>query len=141
MTDCYFSYRPLLNKLVAIKTGLAPTEIERLVGTVEEGLGMLAGAILAALEEEEAAPVPTEVDWTAVRQALTRMEPLLAASNMRANQVFEENRAQLKTALGSSAVELEQQIEHFRYPEALETLKQAWGVYQELAGENGRETP
>jgi len=126
---------------VAIKTGLAPTEIERLVGTVEEGLGMLAGAILAALEEEEAAPVPTEVDWTAVRQALTRMEPLLAASNMRANQVFEENRAQLKTALGSSAVELEQQIEHFRYPEALETLKQAWGVYQELAGENGRETP
>ncbi|MDP2795174.1 MAG: PAS domain S-box protein [Sulfurisoma sp.] len=117
----------------AIRTGRDQAEWERLAGTVEAELGALTGAILSLLGEEETAPVPAELDWAAVRQALTRLEPLLAASNMRANQVFGENSSQLKAALGSLGVDLEQQIEHFRYPEALEILKQAWAEIPGLA--------
>ena len=116
----------------AIKAGRDPAEIERLAAAVEAGLGTLAEAILSTLAEEGVHDVPAKIDWVAVRQVLAQLEPQLAASNMRANHIFEENRALLKAAIGPLAAELEHRIEHFGYPEALEILMQARGEFPEL---------
>jgi len=74
-----------------------------------------------------------EVDWPLVRQVLAELVPLLASGSMQANQNFENHAALLKTALGPLGTELEQRIVHFRYPEALETLKQVQQGKPELA--------
>ncbi len=115
-----------------VKAGNNAERIEALAGGVETEWQRLAAAILAALPEE-ASSAPVEVDWPAVHQVLAELEPLLAASSMQANDVFEENLARLKTALGPLGVELERQIENFLYPEALQTLRRAWQEHPELA--------
>ena len=116
----------------AIHTGREPAEIERLAGIVEASLRALTEAILAALPEAEPHQAPAVVDWAAVRQTLTQLEPLLVASNLRANQLFETHDAALTAALGALAVELEEHIRRFRYPEALETLGRIWRECPEL---------
>jgi two-component system sensor histidine kinase/response regulator len=118
-----------------IKEGRDAAEIERLTSAVESELQRLTGAILAALPEEVAAPYAGEVDWTVVQQVLAELEPLLAAANMQANQHIETHAALLKAALGPLGVDLEQRIEHFLYPEAIETLKQARGEHSELTAQ------
>lgn len=65
-----------------------------------------------------------EVDWSVVRQVLADLEPLLDNSSMQANLLVETHAALLKAALDPLGAELEQRIEHFLYPEALEVLKQ-----------------
>ena len=62
------------------------------------------------------------VDRAALRQALAELEPLLGASDVRANQVFAAHRALLMAAFGPLARELEQRIERFEYFEALDIL-------------------
>ncbi len=115
----------------ALKQGGDAARIEELAGVVEGELQRLAGAILAALPE--AAPsAPVEVDWPAVHQALTELEPLLVASSTEANEFIETRAALLKAALGPLGTDLERQIESFLYPEALETLKRARGEHPEL---------
>ncbi|BCB27713.1 hypothetical protein SKTS_25990 [Sulfurimicrobium lacus] len=109
----------------AIRDGSDAAAIEQLAGAVEREFQQLAAAIRAVLPEETAAPFAGEVDWTVVRQVLVELEPLLAAANMQANQRIEIHAALLRAALGSLGAELEQRIEHFLYPEALEILKQA----------------
>ena len=121
-----------------IKEGRDAAEIERLAGTVETELLRLTAAIRAALPEEEAAAtLAGEVDWPAVRQVLGELEPLLAVSSMQANRVIETHSTRLKVALGPLGVELEQQIEHFLYPEALATVKRARQEHPELAAQRG----
>lgn len=105
---------------VAIRDGRDATTIERLMGTVEAELQLLAAAIRAALPEE--ARAPRAVDGEAVRQVLDELEPLLAASSIEANQLMTTHGALLRAALGPLGLELENRIEHFLYPEALETL-------------------
>ncbi|MBU1775588.1 MAG: hypothetical protein KJ899_02985, partial [Gammaproteobacteria bacterium] len=73
-----------------------------------------------------------EVDWTAVRQVLAELEPLLATGSMQANRIFATHAALLKAALGPLGAELEERIEHFLYPEALETVKRARQEHGEL---------
>ncbi|MFA5824768.1 MAG: response regulator [Gallionellaceae bacterium] len=116
----------------AIKNGRDATEIEQLAGTAETGLQRLIAGILTALPEEATAPYAGELDWAAVRQILAKLEPMLTASSVQANQVFETHAAQLKAALGPLGEELQQQIERFLYPEALETLKHAREQHAEL---------
>jgi hypothetical protein len=53
----------------------------------------------------------------AVRKVLAELEPLLAADDMQANRLVETHAALLKAALGPPAVELEQLVEQFLYPE------------------------
>ena len=108
----------------AIKDGQDASVIERLVDALETELQRLIAAIRAALPETTL-PVASVVDWQAVRQVLAELEPLLAASNIQANELMEAQGALLKTALGPLSLELEHQIEHFLYPEALATLNRA----------------
>jgi two-component system sensor histidine kinase/response regulator len=116
----------------AIKNGRAAPEIEVLADAVENELQHLIAAILAALPEEAVSLYAGAVDWTVVRQVLDELEHLLAAANMQANRLIETHAALLKAALGPLGEELEQRIEHFLYPEALETLKQAQREIEEL---------
>ena len=108
----------------AINDNRDAAEIERLTGAAESELQRLTASILAALPKEAAAP-KNEIDWALARQVLAELEPLLSVSSMEANQLIETHAALLKAALGPLGAELEQRIEHFLYPEALETLKQA----------------
>ncbi|MBU4263581.1 MAG: response regulator [Proteobacteria bacterium] len=119
---------------VAIKEGHDATDIERLVRTLETALQQLVARIRTALPEEAAAPYVGEVDWTVVRQVLAELEQMLAASSAQVNQIIETHAALLKVALGPLGAELEQQIGHFLYAEALETVKQARQEHPELAG-------
>ena len=116
----------------AIHAGREPAEIERLAAVAESGLRTLAGALLATLPEAASPQSREAVDWTAVRQVLGQLEPLLAASNLRANQLFETHDTTLFDALGALAVELGEHIRRFRYPEALETLVRIWRECPEL---------
>ena len=117
----------------AIKGDRDAAEIERLAGALEIKLQELVAGIRTALPQEAAMPYAGEVDWTLVRQVLAELEPLLAASSVQANQVVETHAALLKAALGPLGAELEQLIEHFLYPEALETVKRVRQEYTELA--------
>jgi two-component system sensor histidine kinase/response regulator len=117
----------------AIKDGRDAVTIGRLANTLEIGLQELVAGIRKALPQEPAAPWVGEVDWARVRQVLAELEPLLATGSMQANQIFETHSLLLKAALGPPGEELEQRIEHFRYPEALETVKRVRQEYTELA--------
>lgn len=116
----------------AIKAGDDAADIERLVDAVESELLRLSAALHAALPDEAMAPVAGEADWSLVKQILDELEPLLGNASMQANLLVEAHAARLKAALGSLGAELEQRIEHFLYPEALETLKRARGEHLEL---------
>jgi two-component system sensor histidine kinase/response regulator len=126
-------WQPAADLETAIQAGSEPVEIERLAAAVEADLGRLTGAILAALGEEDEIPVPAEVDWVVVRQVLNQLRPLLAAANMRATQLFKENGPQLRAALGPLGLEMEQQIESFRYDVALAILDRARNEFPNLA--------
>ena len=69
------------------------------------------------------------------QQELAELEPLLAVSSMQANRVFEKHAALLKAELGSLGSELERQIGHFLYPEALDILKRVSEKYPELGAQ------
>ena len=119
----------------AVKEGNDAARIEELAGAVESELQRLSAAIRAALPEEAAALYAGEVDWAVVRQVLDRLESLLAASSIQANDLFEENAALLKAALGPVGATLELRIEGFLYPEALQTLKRARQEHPELVAQ------
>lgn len=117
----------------AIKDGRDAAEVDRLAIATESELQRLTAAILAALPEEPVSPYTTgEVDWPAVRHVLAGLEPMLAASSMQANQIIDAQAALLTAALGPLGAELQRQIEHFLYPEALATLKRAQEKHPEL---------
>ncbi|MBU0622345.1 MAG: PAS domain S-box protein [Gammaproteobacteria bacterium] len=116
----------------AIKGGRDVAAIGRLAHTLEIGLQELVAGIRTALPDEAAVPHVGEVDWTAVRQVLAELEPLLATGSMQANRIFATHAALLKAALGPLGAELEERIEHFLYPEALETVKRARQEHGEL---------
>jgi two-component system sensor histidine kinase/response regulator len=106
---------------VAIRDGLDAATIERLTGAVETDLQRLVTAVRAVLPDKTL-QVAREVDWPAVRQIVAELEPMLATSSIQANELMEAHGALLKAALGPLGLELAQRVEHFLYPEALETL-------------------
>ena len=116
----------------AIREDRDATEIERLAGIVETELRRLTKAIRMVLPEVAATVVAEEADWPAARRVLAELEPLLAVSSIRANQFIEAHGTLLKATLGPLGAELEQHVEHFLYPEALEALKRARDEYPEL---------
>ncbi|MEJ2618693.1 MAG: PAS domain S-box protein [Candidatus Thiodiazotropha sp.] len=118
----------------AFKAGADTAEIERLASAVETELQRVTAAILSALPTQTTSAYTNEVDWTRVREVLAELEPMLAASNVQANQLIERHGALIEAALGPLSKELKQCIDHFLYPESLATLRQARQAYPELAG-------
>ena len=147
------SARLLAHTLKGTSANLGVTSLRMLAAELETGLrdgrdaaglGLLAAAVetesrritaalLAALPEQTTTPYAGEVDWSVVRQALAELEPLLAASNMKANHMVETHGALFKAALGSLGEELNRNTERFLYAEALEILKRARQEHPELA--------
>lgn len=117
----------------AIKEGRDVVEIGRLAGTTDTELQALTAALSVGLPEEAELPVASAVDWAAMRKVLAELELSLAASSVQANHLIETHAPLFKTALGPLGAELEWQIEHFLYPEALQTLRQAQQEHPELA--------
>ena len=62
------------------------------------------------------------MDWPQVTDVLRRLEPLLAADNTSANDLFEQTGSLLISALGAKARQLGRQIQDFDYADALQTL-------------------
>ncbi|QQS54954.1 MAG: PAS domain S-box protein [Candidatus Competibacteraceae bacterium] len=107
----------------ALAAGDEPAAVAARVEAVAAEIAPLTGKILAVLAEDAEPGRVLEVDPAALGRVLAELEPLLAASKLRANQVFSAHRALLKAAFGPLWVELERRIEHFEYPEALDILR------------------
>ncbi len=107
---------------------------ERLIHALTSELQHLTAAVLAALPDVTASHV-VEADWLLLQPLLEQLEPLLEASSTQANVFIEPHTSLLKAALGNLGAELEQQIEHFLYSEALVTLKHARVVYPRLTAQ------
>ncbi len=114
----------------AFKSSDNAAEIEKKRNAVEVALIHLTNALSAALPENSEAG--HEVDWPEVRQILSDLEQLLSTSDMQAHLSIEDHAPLLKAALGALGDELEQQIGHFRFSDALETLKLARAEHPEL---------
>ncbi|MBU0750532.1 MAG: Hpt domain-containing protein, partial [Gammaproteobacteria bacterium] len=115
----------------AVRAGNDQARTEALVGTMDADLKRLATTILAAVPDP-APPAPAVIDWAAVRRLLAELEPLLGASSMRANMLWDDNAALLRAALGTTGVTLGDHIKAFLYPEALDSLRQAQAEHPEL---------
>ncbi len=108
-------------------------EIEHLARQVENALAPLAEAILVALPGADGKAMSSEVDWPTVRRALADLEPLLAASNTRANIICEKHDTLLKTAFGEQGQQLVKLIYKFDYPEARNIAHRLHAQYPQLA--------
>ncbi|MDG4554369.1 MAG: PAS domain S-box protein [Candidatus Competibacter sp.] len=107
----------------AIAAGDEPARVAARIDAVAAEIVPLTGKILAVLAEDAEPDRAPEVDRAVLRRALAELEPLLAASKLRANQVFAAHRALFKAAFGPLGAELERRIERFEYPEALDILR------------------
>ena len=92
--------------------------IERLASELTTLLAAWRRVLPAQAEVEEAGAV----DWPQVTDVLRRLEPLLAADNTSANDLFEQTGSLLISALGAKARQLGRQIQDFDYADALQTL-------------------
>jgi two-component system sensor histidine kinase/response regulator len=115
----------------ALKDNADPTTIEAGIAAVDDALQPLVAALLACMNEATA-PTPATLDWAALRQLFDELEPLLAAGNTQANQLCAAHATALRAAFGQRATELEQRVDHFLYPEAMDTLRQLRQAYPEL---------
>ncbi len=116
----------------AIKAGVPAAAVEPLAERAEQQLQQLAAACRAVEADQVAAQQPRIVDWAEVRRLLAELEPLLADSSMSASLLFDNHGDLLAAALGPWGEELAQQIDHFLYPEALETLRRLKAAIPEL---------
>jgi HPt (histidine-containing phosphotransfer) domain-containing protein len=116
----------------AIKNEENLTEIKQLAAEVECELQQLIASIHTFLPAEIEIAYQGKIDWAEIRQTLLMLETMLVDSSAEANKLIETHAPQLKAALGILGGELEQQIEMFCYPEALEVIKQAQEKYPVL---------
>ncbi|MGR8929613.1 MAG: response regulator [Gammaproteobacteria bacterium] len=64
-----------------------------------------------------------DIDWIEVRSIVINLESVLGDSSTDANLIFEKHAAVLRAAFGPLGKELEQQISHYLYTEALDVLR------------------
>jgi HPt (histidine-containing phosphotransfer) domain-containing protein len=107
----------------AIKNGAEATTLEPQIAVLEAELARICAAIIARVPDEAAVTFSGKLDFAAVRKVLAELEPLLAAADIQANEIFSTHAPLLKAALGASGVELERHIRNFAYADALETVK------------------
>ena len=122
----------------ATKAGATANAVEPVVERLQQQLQDLVVACRAIEAGDSAVQTSRIVDWAEVRRVLVELEPLLADSSMRASLLFDNHSELLVAALGPWGVELAQRIDHFLYPEALETLRQLESVIPELNAHRGR---
>jgi two-component system sensor histidine kinase/response regulator len=114
--------------------GTGQEALDRLAVTLVDRYAAISAAILAASEAPpETGALPVAVDWPAARALIGELEELLAAANLRANQLARSHASLLHGALGGFAGEFEEALNRFRYPEALAVLQSARQALAPLA--------
>ncbi len=98
--------------------------------------GAANGRRTAADDAGQAPPLataPVGVDWPGVRALLARLEDLLQADDIEANQLFHESAKMLRPALGEQVDCIERQLNGFEYGMALASIRAARAACPELA--------
>jgi len=106
----------------AIKADQSITEITPVMSRFGAMLEAM-GTTLEQLPEHEPAQAAAAADPAEVRRILSELEPLLEAGDILANQLVEQSRDILVLSFGEAAQRLEDAVESFDYPRALEELK------------------
>ena len=83
----------------------------------------LVAALVAALPPDAEATMPGTVDPHALRDAVQRLEELLAEDAMEAIDVFEAAAPMLKTAFGDRADQIGLLVKDYRFEDALAALR------------------
>jgi two-component system sensor histidine kinase/response regulator len=107
---------------MAVREERAPQYIQQQVEQLARELQQLCTAVAAS--HLPPAPELQQIDWKALQLLLLQLRPLLESSNMHSNQLVREHEELIKCALAERGQELIWNIEHFLYPEALQTLDQ-----------------
>jgi hypothetical protein len=105
----------------AIRQRAAPAKIARCHAHLAAELATLLDGIRRMSSEEQ---TPVAADAARVRTLLAQLEPLLAADDTAAGDLFEANRALVLATLGAAAMPLARQMADFDYPGALATLRE-----------------
>jgi two-component system sensor histidine kinase/response regulator len=111
----------------AIREGRAEAAIETHLENVREELTRIIAAIQGALPAEEAPEVTDAeaVDWEKARETVNRLEALLKGDNAGAIQVFRESASLLRAAFGPAAASVEEPLNDWDFPAALQALRAA----------------
>jgi HPt (histidine-containing phosphotransfer) domain-containing protein len=108
----------------AIRNSADPAGLEPQISALESELTRVCAAIIDNVLDEAMMSYAGQVDFDAVRTVLAALEPLLAAADMQANEVFATHAALLKAALGARGEDIERHIRNFSYADALQALRQ-----------------
>ena len=112
------------------RDGLPPlADMTSLLQPVDDAVAALVQALVLALPQPAQAAAPTgqanAPDWQSLRPLLERLDALLAEDDAEAVDLFQEHRAELKTALGPQFQQMESALGDFMLNEALEALRTA----------------
>ncbi len=98
-------------------------ELAAVLEPAERTLDALVAALDAALPPEAEATIPGAVDPRALRDAVQRLEELLAQDALEAIDVFEAAAPMLRTAFGDRADQIGQLVKDYRFEDALVALR------------------
>ncbi len=111
----------------AIKASAPPARVAELAAELERAYAALARRIETIGSDGAPAEGSGDADAEPARQALERLEALLAVDDLTANDYLRERRPLLAGALGASAcADLERLMKRYEFPQALALLRAAW---------------
>jgi HPt (histidine-containing phosphotransfer) domain-containing protein len=108
---------------LALRNTAPASTLAPLVDALGTGQAAL-GAVIAGLPEVIAIGDKLAANPGRVRAVLKQLEPMLAADDAAAGDLFEANRALLMATPGTGALQLGRQLDDFNYPGALVTLRE-----------------
>ena len=107
----------------ALRRGVGLPDLGAVLGPAERTLDALVAALVVALPPDAEATIPGTVDRRALRDAVQRLEELLAQDAMEAIDVFEAAAPMLKTAFGERADQIGQLVRDYCFEDALVALR------------------
>ena len=107
----------------ALHGGVGFPELAAVLEPAERTLDALVAALVIALPPDAEAALPSAVDPRALRDAVQRLEELLAQDALEAIDVFEAAAPMLETAFGDRAGQIGQLVKDYRFQDALVTLR------------------
>ena len=107
----------------ALRGGAVLADLGAVLEPAERTLDALVAALVVALPPDAEAAIPTTVDRRALRDAVQRLEALLAQDAMEAIDVFEAAAPMLKTAFGERADQIGRLVKDYCFEDALVALR------------------
>jgi two-component system sensor histidine kinase/response regulator len=107
----------------ALRRGVVFPDLAAVIEPAERTLDALVAALDVALPPDVEATIPGAVDPRALRDAVQRLEELLAQDALEAIDVFAAAAPMLKTAFGDRADQIGQLVKDYRFEDALVALR------------------